>query len=70
MKLGKTEPVCILDYQRVDIRHINTGFNNRCTNKYINITLKQVTPNVAQLILGHLSVSNGNICIREKIPEL
>ncbi len=70
MKLRKSESVSVLDYQRIDIRHINTRFDDCCTNKHINVALYQIPPNIAQLILGHLTVGNGNIRFGQKILEL
>ena len=63
MKLCKSESVCILDDDGVDIWYVNACFNNRCAHKHINFTLKQSSPDVAQLILRHLTVCNGNCVV-------
>ena len=59
MKLGKPEPVGVLDNQRIAIRNIDARLNNGGANEYVYVALKQVTPDFRQLLLAHSAVRHG-----------
>ena len=66
MKLCKTHAVSVFDNQRVDIRHINSRFDYRCANENIYFAFKKPSPDLAQLVLAHLSVADADIRFGQK----
>ena len=67
MKLRKTHAVRILDYQRVDIWDVNSGFDYCGADEYVYLTLEQSAPNLAELILTHLAVGYAHCRLRQKL---
>ena len=69
MKLGKSHIVRVFDNQRVDIRHVNSRFNNRCTDKHVKLAVKKLSPHLKQLVFGHSSVCNPDFSLGNKLLQ-
>ena len=66
IELGKSHPVRILDNQRIRVRNIETGFNNRSGNQNINFSRNKGKHDFLEFPLPHLPVSIGHPGIRHE----
>ena len=56
----------VMDNHCVGIGDIQTGFNDCCGNKHINIPVDKIQHDLLQLVLSHLSVGKDNRCLRHQ----
>lgn len=47
-----------VDYNRIHIRYINSGFDDGCSNKHIVFIINKLHNHFFRFIGGHLSVAN------------
>ena len=60
MELGQAEFVRVFYYQCIDIRNVYSGFDNRCTDKHLDIAAYHAVHHFLQCLLVHLAVGNRN----------
>ena len=60
MKLGKAQPVGILNDQCVDIGNINTGFNDGRTNKNLHFSPHDTIHHIGKHLPVHTAVRYRN----------
>ena len=70
MQLCKTETIRVFNYQRVGVRNVNARFDYRCADKNVNFALKQLPPDLAELLLAHFSVAYSYPRVRQTLLEL
>ena len=61
MQLSKSHAVCILNNQRVAVRHIYACFYESGTYKHVYLALYQPAPYIKKLFFAHSSVSYADI---------
>ena len=56
MQLGKAHTVGVLDDERVHVRNINAGLDDRRTDKDLRLTRDHALHDRRELLLAHLAV--------------
>ena len=69
MQLRESEAVCALDYQRIRIRHVYSGLDDRRADKNVYLTAYQLRPYIGYLLTVHLSVRKGYSCLRYQFSQ-
>ena len=67
VKLGKSHLVGIINNHGIYVGNIHTGFNNGGGNQYINFSINKIIHDFFQLLLLHLSMCKGHICLRHQL---
>ena len=60
MQLSKTQTVCILNDQRIDIGNVDTGFNDGGAHQNLRFPTHNTIHHVREHLLIHFAVGNGN----------
>ena len=56
MQLRKSEPVCVFDYKRVAVRHVNARLNYCRAYQNVDLAVYKHRPYFGKVLLRHLSV--------------
>ena len=69
IQLGKSHLICVMDDHSIGIGDIQSCFYNSSRNQDINIAVNKAIHDLFQLMLPHLSVGKGYICLRYQLCD-
>ena len=70
MQLAQAETVGMIDDQRVRIRNIKTGFDDRGTHQHIDVPMPEIADHLVKLLLAHLAVRDADMAFGNEIMDL
>ena len=69
VQLRKTQPVRVLDDERVDVRDIDARLDDRRADQYLHVAVCHRLHHVAELFFVHLPVRHGDLGLRNAVLE-
>ena len=70
MELRKSEPLRVLNYQRIGVGNVNSRLNNSGADENVYLAREHLAPYILKLLLVHLSVSDRDSRLGYRLCEL
>ena len=69
IQLGQSEPVRVVDDDRVDIRYVETRLDDRGGNQHVDLPVDKINHDLLELFLLHLSVRKRHAGLGHELPD-
>ena len=70
VQLGEAEAVGVLDDEGVDVRDVDAGLDDGGADEDLDLTVRHRLHDVAELLLIHLAVGDGDLRLRDALLDL
>ena len=69
VELRQTQPVGVLDDERVHVRQVDARLDDRGTHEHLHLALRHALHNRAELLLVHFAVRHGDLHLAQPLAQ-